>query len=113
MRRRGLTTQKKINRRRTEARCLIPFVTTAAAVAFPFVEQAARLTRCFDSQQHPAKEIATEYLRCSRPAAALAGVPLLQADRAYWGIETGLTCGWTSRRAKIAAAYALGSGSVP
>jgi hypothetical protein len=67
----------------------MPFDTTAAAVAFPFVEQAARLTRCCDSQQHPAQEIVTEYLLCSRPAAALAGAPLLQADRAYWGIETG------------------------
>jgi hypothetical protein len=25
----------------------------------------------------------------ARPPAALAGAPLLQADRAYWGIETG------------------------
>jgi hypothetical protein len=59
-------------------------------VAFPFVEQAARLTRCFDSQKHPATEIQTEYLLCSRPRAALGAWEMLRADRGYWGIETGL-----------------------
>lgn len=59
-------------------------------MAFPFVEQAARLTRCFDSQKHPATEIQTEYLLCSRPRAALGAWDMLRADRGYWGIETGL-----------------------
>jgi len=59
-------------------------------VAFPFVEQAARLTRCFDSNKRPAAKIDTEYLLCSRPAAALAAGPMLAADRGHWGIETGL-----------------------
>jgi hypothetical protein len=80
----------EINRSRTEARCLIPFDTTAETVGFPFVEQAARLTRCLDSAKHPAKQIDTEYLLTSRPATALAPVALLQADRGHWGIETGL-----------------------
>ena len=31
-------------------------------MAFPFVEQAARLTRCFDSNKRPAAKIDTEYL---------------------------------------------------
>ena len=57
---------------------------------FPFVEQAARLTRCWDSEKHPAHPIDTEYLLTSRPAATLAPAALLQADRDYWGIETGL-----------------------
>ncbi len=57
---------------------------------FPFVEQAARLTRCWDSAKRPAEQIDTEYLLTSRPAAALAAAAMLQADRDYWGIETGL-----------------------
>lgn len=78
------------NRGRTEARCLQAFTATAAAVEFPFVEQAARLTRCMDSNQHPAKEIETEYLLCSRPAPALDAQHMLAADRRHWAIETGL-----------------------
>lgn len=78
------------NRSRLEARCLIPFDTTGAAVDFPFVEQAARLTRCVDSDKHPARQIDTEYLLTSRPAAALPAAAFLQADRDYWGIECGL-----------------------
>jgi len=54
------------------------------------VEQAARLTRCIDSNQHPADKIETEYLLCSRPATALCAQQMLAADRRYWGIETGL-----------------------
>ena len=78
------------NRSRTEARCLIPFDTTAAATDFPFVEQAARLTRCFDSDKHPAEKIETEFLLCSLPASALPAQQMLEADRRHWGIETGL-----------------------
>jgi hypothetical protein len=73
-----------------EARCLIPFDATAESVDFPFVLQAARLTRCVDSQKKPAKKIQTEYLVCSRPAAQLSAECMLKADRDYWGIETGL-----------------------
>jgi hypothetical protein len=54
------------------------------------VEQAARLTRCIDSRPHPAQGIETEYLLCSRPAAQMSAEQMLQADRRYWGIETGL-----------------------
>jgi predicted transposase YbfD/YdcC len=75
----------ELNRSRTEARCLIPFDTTAETAGFPFVEQAARLTRSFDS----AKQIDTEYLLTSRPATAMAPAALLQADRGHWGIESG------------------------
>lgn len=78
------------NRSRTEARCLIAFDTTATRVAFPFVEQAAQLTRCVDSSRKPAKEIETEYLLSSRPAAQMTAEQMLNADRRYWGIETGL-----------------------
>ncbi len=59
-------------------------------MAFPFAEQAARLTRCVDSASKPAKEIETEYLLSSRPAAQMNAEQMLQADRSYWGIETGL-----------------------
>lgn len=78
------------NRSRTEARCLIAFDTTAARVAFPFAEQAARLTRCVDSSRKPALEIETEYLLSSRPATQMNAEQMLWADRRYWGIETGL-----------------------
>lgn len=57
---------------------------------FPFVAQAARLTRCVDSDAHPAKGIETEYLLTSRPKPQLSPAQMLAADRAYWGIETGL-----------------------
>ncbi len=59
-------------------------------MGFPFVEQAARLTRCSDSQRQPAQGIETECLVCSRPAAQMGAEPMLWADRRYWGIETGL-----------------------
>jgi hypothetical protein len=59
-------------------------------VGFPFVEQAARLTRCIDSPKKPAQAIETEYLVCSRPAAQIGAQQMLQADRRYWGIENGL-----------------------
>ena len=78
------------NRGRTEARCLIAFDTTATTVGFPFVEQAARLTRCIDSDRKPAQGVETEYLLSSRPAALLNAEQMLWADRRYWGIETGL-----------------------
>jgi hypothetical protein len=54
------------------------------------VEQAARLTRCFDSGKKPAEGIETEYLLSSVPRAALGPSEMLQADRGYWGIETSL-----------------------
>jgi predicted transposase YbfD/YdcC len=54
------------------------------------VEQAARLTRCLDSQRQPAEGLQTEYLLSSRPAAQMNAAQMLWADRRYWGIETGL-----------------------
>jgi len=48
------------------------------------------LTRCIDSNRKPAQEIETEYLVSSRPAAQMSAEQMLQADRRYWGIETGL-----------------------
>ena len=84
----------ELNRRRTEARCLIPFETTAATVVFPFVAQAARLTRCVDSPKHPAQGVEREFLLSSRPSAALPAAAMLQADRRHWGIETGLHLRW-------------------
>ena len=77
----------ELNRGRTEARCLIPLAATAEPVCFPGVEQAARLTRCTDSDQKPAQEIETEWLMSSRPAHQLDAQPMRQADRRYWGIE--------------------------
>ena len=51
------------------------------------MEQAARLTRCIDSDNKPAEEIETEWLISSRPADQLNAEQMLQADRRYWGIE--------------------------
>jgi len=64
--------------------------TTATGVGFPFAQQAARLTRCVDSTRKPAVEIETEYLLTSRSAALMNAEQMLQADRKYWAIETGL-----------------------
>jgi hypothetical protein len=58
-------------------------------VAFPLVAPAARLTRCGDSDRHPARGIATEYLLTSRPGALLSAQQMLTDDRRYWAIETG------------------------
>ena len=80
----------ELNRSRTEARCLIAFDTIATTVDFPFVAQAARLTRCIDSPRKPAESIEMEYLISSRPAAQMSAPQMLAADRRYWGIETGL-----------------------
>lgn len=69
---------------------MVAFETTAARIDFPFAEQAARLTRCIDSARKPAEQIETEYLITSRPAAQMSAEQMLQQDRQYWGIETGL-----------------------
>jgi hypothetical protein len=73
-----------------EARCLIAFEATAEQVGFPAVQQAAKLTRCIDSDKKPAEEVETEWLLSSRPTSALPSQEMLAADRRYWGIETGL-----------------------
>jgi len=54
------------------------------------VAQAARLTRCVDSDAQPATEIETEFLLTSCPQEPLNAPDMLEADRGYWGIETGL-----------------------
>jgi predicted transposase YbfD/YdcC len=43
-----------------------------------------------DSSRKPAEEVETEYLVSSRPATHMDAQQMLQADRRYWGIETGL-----------------------
>ncbi len=78
------------NRGRTEARCLIPYAASAEQTGFPAVEQAARLTRCVDSDRRPARGVETEWLITSRPAETFPAAAMLTADRRYWGIETGL-----------------------
>jgi hypothetical protein len=85
----------ELNRSRPEARCLITFDATAEQVCFPFVEQAARLTRFIDRSQtkrppHKPPEIETEWLLCSRARATFSAAMMSEADRKYWGIENGL-----------------------
>lgn len=69
---------------------MVAFDAAPASIGFPFAEQAARLTRCIDSEKKPAKGVETEYLISSRPAAQMSADQMLQQDRAYWGIENGL-----------------------
>ena len=69
---------------------MIPFTVTAEQAGFPGVAQAARLTRCIDSDRHPTAGIETEWLITSCPAHTLSAEQMLAADRRYWGIETGL-----------------------
>lgn len=59
-------------------------------MGFPGVAQAARLTRCLDSDRRPALKVETEWLLTSRAADTLSAQQMLTADRRYWGIETGL-----------------------
>lgn len=85
----------ELNRSRPEARCLITFDATAEQACFPFVAQAARLTRFIDRSQtkrppQKAPEIETEWLLCSRTRAAFLAAMVFDADRKYWGIENGL-----------------------
>lgn len=59
-------------------------------MGFPSVAQAARLTRCLDSDRRPATSLETEWLITSRSGDSLSAQQMLAADRRYWGIETGL-----------------------
>lgn len=69
---------------------MIAFDTTATTINFPLAAQAARLTRCIDSERKPAEKIETEYLVSSLSPAQMNAPQMLWADRRYWGIETGL-----------------------
>ena len=80
----------ELNKGRVEARALERFDVTAEQVCFPFAEQAARLTRFTDRKDKKLDEIETEFLICSRPVAQLSTEGMFQADRNYWGIESGL-----------------------
>jgi hypothetical protein len=73
-----------------EARALERFNVTAEKVCYPFAEQAARLTRFIDRKDKKLDEVETEFLICSRPVAKLSTEGMFQADRDYWGIESGL-----------------------
>jgi predicted transposase YbfD/YdcC len=61
-----------------------------AQACFPYVEQAARLTRFVDRGQKTKEEIETEWLLTSVPANKMTSEQMLVADRKYWGIENGL-----------------------
>jgi len=80
----------ELNKGRLEARALEGFVVSAEAACFPFVAQAARLTRFIDRKDKATDEIESEFLICSRGVADLPIEGLFQVDRDYWGIESGL-----------------------
>lgn len=63
---------------------------TAEQACFPFVEQAARLMRFIDRKDKVKEEVETELLICSRPLSELSAEQMFQADRDYWGVESGL-----------------------
>jgi len=73
-----------------EARCLMRFDADPEQCCFPYVEQAARLTRFVDRGQKTKEEIETEWLLTSVPAHRMTSKQMLAADRDYWGIENGL-----------------------
>ncbi len=73
-----------------EARCLRRFDTTAEAVGFPAVAQAARLTRFIDRARVKEPKLEKEWLISSRPGAVFSAREMFEADRRYWGIENGL-----------------------
>jgi predicted transposase YbfD/YdcC len=80
----------ELNKGRVEARALERFDVNAETVCFPFAEQAARLTRFIDRKDKKSDEVETEFLLCSRPVEKLSTAGMFQADRDYWGIESGL-----------------------
>ena len=82
--------QIEFNRGRLEARSLTRFDLSAETACFPGVQQAARLERAVLSGDGSKLTQETESLISSRAGAALGSEAMLQADRAYWGIETGL-----------------------
>lgn len=80
----------ELNKGRVEARALESFSVTPQNVCFPFAQQAARLTRFIDRKDKKTEEVELEYLICSRPKTDLSTEALLQVDRDYWGVESGL-----------------------
>jgi len=73
-----------------EARCLLRFDADPQQTCFPYVEQAARLTRFIDRGQKTKEEVESEWLLTSMPAQRMSSEQMLLADRNYWGIENGL-----------------------
>lgn len=73
-----------------EARALERFDISSEQACFPFVAQAARLSRFVDRKDKVTDDIETEFLVSSRSVIDLPTQAMLQADRDYWGIESGL-----------------------
>jgi hypothetical protein len=68
----------------------VAFDTTPSCIQFPFVEQAAQLSRCIHNPKKSSPTTEIEYLITSRSTAQMNAQQMLEADRKYWGIETGL-----------------------
>lgn len=84
----------EINRSRPEARSLQRWKVRPGSVGFPHAEQAAELRRFIDRPIKPnaTKEpsVEQEFLLTSLPPAELSASDMLDWDRAYWGIESGM-----------------------
>ncbi len=73
-----------------EARALERFDISSEQACFPFVGQAARLSRFVERKDKVTDDIETEFLVSSRSVTDLPTQAMFQADRDYWGIESGL-----------------------
>lgn len=73
-----------------EARYLRRFEVTAEQVGFPFAAQAAILKRATDRPDKKDDDLEVEFLITSHPGNQWNAEKLLQTDRHYWGIESGL-----------------------
>jgi predicted transposase YbfD/YdcC len=73
-----------------EARALERFDISSEQACFPFVGQAARLSRFVERKDKVTDDIETEFLVSSRSVTDLPTQAMFKADRDYWGIESGL-----------------------
>jgi hypothetical protein len=80
----------EINRSRPEARSLLRFDVSPEQAGFPHAVQAAEMKRFIDRPSKREEQVECEYLLTSLCPSQLDAEQMLQLDRDYWGIESGL-----------------------
>ena len=80
----------EINRGRPEARSLWRFPITPGQAGFAHAAQVGELRRFIDRGGHQKHGVEREYLLTSLAPEELNASAMLQLDRDYWGIESGL-----------------------
>jgi hypothetical protein len=89
-----LVQRYEINRSRPEARSLLRWDVTPVPVGFPHAQQAAELKRFIDrpskTKDTKEKAVEREFLLTSLAPSELNAAQMLDLDRDYWGIESGL-----------------------